>query len=211
MESTEFIIINDWKEDILVYLTLEVSEGYVGDVSQIPFIQKRINTYQGAFLLSPQKFVIYKSPKGMVFGGKISFNSLPLNSPIPSFPNGINFAEFTINNHLDLPKTYEKIVINNTNGFNSYMKFTVNGGGKWAEERASLIMTNANNNFQAKSIDEIKTFSMSYDKNSMNSSSISEGLKITSKEQQICIAKRPAFSAGGLVALSYLGPTNSKS
>ncbi|MFT6828281.1 MAG: hypothetical protein ACI9Z3_000736 [Roseivirga sp.] len=208
MESTEFIIINDWKEEVTVYLTLEVSEGFVADVSQIPFIKKGLNMYQGAFQLSPQKFVLYKSPKGMVFGGKISFNSLPLNRPIPSFPAGINIAEFTINNHLDLPKTYEKISINNTAGTNSYMKFTVNGGGQWAQQNSSSGMDNSKNTLRTESISDIGTFSLSYDNETINSSSISQSLNITAKRQKECSAKRPATSAGGILALTYLGPTN---
>uniref|UniRef100_UPI0040480C25 hypothetical protein n=1 Tax=Roseivirga sp. TaxID=1964215 RepID=UPI0040480C25 len=210
MEATEFIIINDWKEEVTVYLTLEVSEGYVADVSQIPFVKKGINMYQGAFLLSPQKFVLYKSPKGMVFGGKVSFNSLPLNRPTPSFPAGINIAEFTVNNHLDLPKTYEKISINNTTGANAYMKFTVNGGGQWAQQTSSSRMDNSENIFRAKSNKDISTFSMSYDNAAMNSSSTSQSLNITESRQKECIAKRPATSAGGIVALTYLGPTNAE-
>lgn len=208
MESTEFIIINDWKEDVTVYLTLEVSEGYVADVSHISFIKKRINIYQGAFPLSPQKFVIYKSPKGMIFGGKISFNSLPLNSPIPSFPDGINFAEFTINNHLDLPKAYETISIKNTAGANSYMKFTVNGGGQWAQQSSTAIIENSKKTFQAKSSKDIGTFSMSYDRDSMSSSALAQSLNMTERRQKECTAKRLATSAGGVVALTYLGPTN---
>jgi hypothetical protein len=209
MEATEFIIINDWKEEVTVYLTLELSEGYVSDISQIPFIKKRINMYQGAFQLSPQKFVIYKSPKGMVFGGKVSFNSLPLNGPIPSFPYGINTAQFIVNNHLDLPKTYEKIGINNNAGTNSYMKFTVNGGGQWAQQSSSSDMDTSQNTLRAENTSDIGTFSMSYDNASMNSSAKSESLSITQRRQKECTAKRPATSAGGIVALTYLGPTNS--
>lgn len=133
MERTEFILINDSKATVNVFMTLAVSESYVSDINLIPFITKKINPFQGSFELAPQKFVYYKSPKGMVFGGKVSFDSMPINQPTPSYPNGINVAEFTLNNHQDYPKTFESIAINNQNGLNAQMKYTVNGGGTWTQ------------------------------------------------------------------------------
>lgn len=210
MEATEFIIINDWKEEVTVFITLDVSESYVAEVSQIPFVKKRINMYQGSFQIAPQKFVIYKSPSEMIFGGKISFNSLPLNRPIPSFPTGINVAGFTINNHRDLPKTYESISINNSCGANAKIKWTANGGGNWTTKRVHASGNNLEKNTQINRADHFSSFSMAYENNEMDSfaaisASTNDGLNNT----MAFTAKRPANSAGGIVALTYLGPTNS--
>ncbi|MFT4741787.1 MAG: hypothetical protein ACJAS3_001339 [Roseivirga sp.] len=205
MESTEFIIINDWKEEVTVYLTLEVSEGFVADVSQIPFLKKGLNMYQGAFQLSPQKFVTYKSPKGMVFGGKISFNSLPMNQTTPSYPHGVNVAEFVVNNHLDYPKTYESVKINNEKGTNALMKFNFNGGGNWTER---LTVNGQTLSFEAtmkETLNHLGTHSISFDSRTFDpDQSFAHG---PLKSEKSVIAKRPASQAGGIVALTYLGST----
>jgi hypothetical protein len=205
METTEFIIINDYKEEVTVYLTLEVSESYVSDINHVPFIKRRINPFQGAFQLAPQKFVYFRSPKGMIFGGKVTFETLPINQPTPSFPDGVNVAEFVVNNHLDYPKTYESVKINNENGINALMKFTFNGGGSWTER---LIENGQTLSFEAtmkETLNHLGTHSISFDSLTFDpDQSFARG---PLKSEKSVIAKRPASQAGGIVALTYLGST----
>ncbi|MFT6972126.1 MAG: hypothetical protein ACJAXX_002704 [Roseivirga sp.] len=205
METTEFIIINDYKEEVTVYLTLEVSESFVSDINHVPFIKKRINSFQGAFQLAPQKFVHYKSPKEMIFGGKVSFNSLPMNQTTPSFPHGVNVAEFVVNNHLDYPKTYESAKINNKNGTNALMKFTFNGGGNWTERMTENGQTLSLEATMKKTLNHLGTHCISFDSRTFDPyQTFAHG---PLKSEKSVIAKRPASQAGGIVALTYLGST----
>jgi hypothetical protein len=203
MEATEFIIINDSKKEVTVYLTLELSESYVTDINQIPFITKKINPFQGSFQLTPQKFVYFSTPKGMVFGGTVSFESLPINCPIPSFPFGVNKAEFVLNNHLDYPKTYESVKINNASGANALMKLTLKDGGKWTERLSECGENFSFHSTIKKTLSDCSKKHKAYDSITLD---MGQMLKRSDENyEKSLMAKRPASDAGGLVALTYLG------
>tara|TARA_R110001599_G_C12271424_1_gene661509 strand:- start:2192 stop:2851 length:660 start_codon:yes stop_codon:yes gene_type:complete len=213
MGTTEFIIINDSTEEVKVYLTLDEGDGYISDITKIPFIQERVNPNQGYFTLAPGKFKSYTSTENKVFSGNIAFNCPPLNCPTDAFPMGINLAEFTLNAYHSSPKNWETVDISNVSGANSYMKFLLVDGEKWNAGPNHPDVIKFKNEALGKNIGNIGVFPYGCDIGTAsvappycNKRPLGAPVIPIPQTEAICNVQRTSSNAGGTVALFYMGP-----
>ncbi|MBX3134686.1 hypothetical protein KF707_00525 [Candidatus Obscuribacterales bacterium] len=107
--QTKLTVKNDSNAAVTVYLTLGAypnfypsNPGFVQDVTQVTFTPPVTWTgsgLQGSFTLARGAKVSYTSPAGTAISGNLSFGTPPLLCPPVAYPNGINLAEFTLNNN----------------------------------------------------------------------------------------------------------------
>ncbi|KYG82807.1 hypothetical protein [Roseivirga echinicomitans] len=213
MGTTEFIIINDWTEEVSVYLTLDQGEDYISNINKMPFIKNVIHPLQGYFTLAPSKFIAYTPPKGEVLSGNIAFNSPPLSCPTDDFPMGINLAEFTLNSYTSNPKGWETVDISNVSGANSYMKFLLTDGDKWNAGPNHPDVIKFKNGPLGENIGNIGVYPYACD---ICTASVAPpycdrkplgapAIPIP-QTKPICNIQRASSDAGGTVSLFYLGP-----
>ena len=81
-----------------MYLTLGATPGCVQNVADIPFLTNPVNPLQGWFILMHGASQTYAPPQGQGINGNFTFGSPPLNCPTSEYLNGINLAEFILNN-----------------------------------------------------------------------------------------------------------------
>lgn len=213
MGTTELIIINDWTDEVKVYLTLDEGEEYISDISKIPFVKETTSSNQGCFVLDPGKFISYNSPQGKTFSGNIAFNSPPLNCPTDDFPMGINLAEFTLNSYSTNPKSWETVDISNVSGANSYLKFLLTDGEKWNAGPNHPNVTKFKNEALGKNIGNIGVFPYGCDICTASVAPPMCGNKPIGapsspipQTDAICNVQRAASNAGGTVSIFYMGP-----
>lgn len=86
--------------DVQVYVTLGATEGCLQDITKLesPYPITKINSLQGYFTLLNGLTTILAAPDGLGLNGNLAFNTPPLNCPCPEWPEGVNLAEFIINN-----------------------------------------------------------------------------------------------------------------
>ena len=116
---------------IKVYLTLGAVTGCVQDVNAIPLVTDRVNALQGWFLLPNGATKTYTPPQGQGISGNFAFGSPPLNCPTDEYRNGINLAEFILNNGFQGSGAQETIDISCVAGANALIAFAMSGGGGW--------------------------------------------------------------------------------
>lgn len=213
MGTTEFIIINDWTEEVKVYLTLNEGEDYISDITRIPFIKKMTHPSQGYFTLGPSKFVSYTSFENKVFSGNISFNSPPINCPTDDFPMGINLAEFTLNAYHSSEENWETVNISNVSGANSYMKFLLTDGEKWNAGPNHPDVIKFKNAALGNNIGNIGVFPYGCDIGTASvappyceKKPLGAPFAPIPQTEAICNVQRASSNAGGTVSLFYMGP-----
>src|ERR1700744_6534249 len=101
--QTTLTITNRSGADVKVYLTLGAVPGCVQNVSEIPWVTNPVNRLQGWFSLANGATQSYPPPAGQGISGNFAFGSPPLNCPTSEFLNGINLAEFMLNNRFQGP------------------------------------------------------------------------------------------------------------
>jgi len=131
MSQTELTIINLSGTPVQVYLTLGATHGCVKNVAGISFVTNQVNALQGWFILNPGASASYTPPEGEGINGNFTFGSPPLNCPTTEYRNGINLAEFILNNSFQGPGAQETIDISCVPGANALIGFALNGGGPW--------------------------------------------------------------------------------
>lgn len=213
MDQTTLVISNKWTDSVTVYLTLGVGAGFLSDIKKIPFVKHHTNEHQGYFTLEAGDEVSFTSPKNLVFSGNVSFNSPPLNCPSPEFPMCINLGEFTLNNHHANPANWETIDISNVAGANSYMEFSLSGGGKWNAGSKHPDVTKFRNGSLGNNVGRVGVYPYACDDCTASvsppvCSTKPKGAPVTPVPQKdaICNVQRDSSKAGGTVTLSYLGP-----
>ena len=117
--------------DVKVYLTLGAVPGCVQDVKAVPFVTDPVNTLQGWFMLAKGASATYTPPQGQGTSGNFAFGSPPLNCPTTEYRNGINLAEFMLNNSFQGSGAQETIDISCVAGANALIAFAMTGGGVW--------------------------------------------------------------------------------
>jgi hypothetical protein len=90
-----------------------------------------VNRLQGWFLLADGMTKAYAPPQGQGVSGNFAFGSPPLNCPTNEYTNGINLAEFILNNSFQGPGAQETIDISCVAGANALIAFAMSGGGGW--------------------------------------------------------------------------------
>jgi hypothetical protein len=127
-------VTNDTASPVEVFLTLGTVAGCAQNVSlnEVPFVTNRINANQGSFKLAPHDSQTYTAPPNTCLSGNFSFGGPPQNCPDRTqYPNGMNLAEFTINNSPQGPNAQETIDISGVYGVNAHLRFQISGGGPW--------------------------------------------------------------------------------
>jgi hypothetical protein len=129
--QTTLKITNRSGADVKVYLTLGAVAGCVQDVSAIPLVTNPVNRLQGWFSLSNGATQAYTPPQPQGISGNFAFGSPPLNCPTAEYRNGINLAEFMLNNSFQGPGAQETIDISCVAGANARIRFEMTGAGTW--------------------------------------------------------------------------------
>jgi len=129
--QTTLKVTNRTGTDIRVYLTLGRADGCVQDVKAISFVTDPVNPQQGWFILGKGATKTYTPPQGQGISGNFAFGSPPLNCPTTEYPNGINLAEFMLNNNFQGPGAQETIDISCVAGANALIAFAMTAGGGW--------------------------------------------------------------------------------
>lgn len=135
---THLEISNPTHESVLTYITLGATLGCVQDVSLLTLSHgvtvNALFPLMGNFTLPAQTTVKVTAPEGMGFNGNFSFGTPPLNCPCPEFPEGVNLAEFILNNGFQVGGQ-ETVDISCVCGANAFIKmelsasdWTSNGG-----------------------------------------------------------------------------------
>lgn len=128
---------NATSQEVQVWMTLGAVAGCVEDIAQIPFVTnidphlKPPRRLQGWFTLGGNDSVSYTPPEGVGLNGNFSFGTPPINCPTQEFPNGVNLAEFILNNSFQGSLAQETIEISAVAGVNAFIKFSMTGGGVW--------------------------------------------------------------------------------
>lgn len=142
--NTEVVLINNTNDTIITYLTLNSDTNYVNNVNNVFGI---LGTgLQGYLMLMPNDTLSYTSPCCKGFSGNLSFGTPPLNCADTLFPFGVNIFEFTLNDNFKSVKSpQETIDISCVAGVN-----------------CSIACKVSDNNWNAGSIDTVKSFQNSY-------------------------------------------------
>jgi hypothetical protein len=124
--TTSLKVSNESNQDVTMYLTLGATPGCVhnvndvqisGDVAITP-----VAALMGHFPLKAGSHHWISAPQGLGFNGNFSINTPPLNCPTPDLPDGVNLAEFIINNGFQ-PGGQETVDISGVCGANAYLEF----------------------------------------------------------------------------------------
>ena len=132
--TTHLTVTNNSGAVVQVYLTLGSVGGCAQNVTlnDVPFVTNRVNASQGWFNVAPHDSVTYTAPPDTCMSGNFSFGGPPQNCPDRGqFPNGMNLAEFTLNNSPQGPNAQETVDISGVYGVNASLQFQLSGGGAW--------------------------------------------------------------------------------
>jgi len=136
--TTNLHIKNDSIYDVTAYITLGATPGCIQNVADLiisnGITMFELNNLQGYFILPEAAELKIAAPTGVGLNGNISFDTPPLNCPTPNLPDGVNLAEFIINNGFQ-PGGQETVDISCVCGANAFIEFelsaddwTTNGG-----------------------------------------------------------------------------------
>lgn len=137
---THLELTNATRHAVLTYLTLGATPGCVQDVADLTLGGglriHRLQPLMGCFELPPGGPVRVEAPAGFGLNGNSSFATPPLNCPCPDFPEGVNLAEFIINNGFQ-PGGQETVDISCVCGANAFLQiklsaadWSTNGGAQ---------------------------------------------------------------------------------
>ena len=137
--TTTISMLNNNKDPVLVYITLGATPGCCQDVANITTSSgvtiTKIADLMGSFTLLPQQTTEFSVPAPQGLNGNFSFGTPPLNCPTPDFPEGVNLAEFIINNGFQV-NGQETVDISCVCGANAFVEFQLstddwNDGTNW--------------------------------------------------------------------------------
>jgi hypothetical protein len=129
--QTVLRVTNSSGSDALTYITLGATAGCMNAVANLPFVTNVVNDKQGSFTLRAGQSIDYTPPAGQCIGGNFSFGSPPLNCPPDQYPNGINIAEFILNNGFQGSGAQETLDNSAVSGVNANIKYVMTGGSAW--------------------------------------------------------------------------------
>ena len=145
---THLTVTNNSGAVVQVYLTLGPVGGCARNVTlnDVPFVTNRINQSQGWFNLASRDSVTYTAPPDTCLSGNFTFGGPPQNCPDRGqFPNGMNLAEFTLNNSPQGPNAQETVDISAVYGVNAHLQFQLSGGGAWNDGAGQQTITGFEN------------------------------------------------------------------
>jgi hypothetical protein len=211
-DTTHLTVTNDSPRPVEVWLTLGRVPGCV-TLAQVPFVTNRVNQDQGSFMLAPHDSQTYTVPPGQCISGNYTFGAPPQNCPDRGqWPNGINLAEFTINNANQGPSAQETIDISAVYGVNAHVRFAMSGGGPWNAGGARQNVAQFENAGLTHNVDEVGVFPYGCDDctNRMAPTVMCPGPNVppfpgTCSAAHLCNVQRDASRAGGSVQITFGG------
>ncbi|WAC27340.1 hypothetical protein [Ancylobacter sp. SL191] len=212
--QTELIVTNATTESVTVWLTLGATAGCISNVSDVGWGITAEAPLQGYFTLQPgtANSVSYISPQGVGFNGNITFGTPPLNCATPSWPEGVNIAEFILNNAFQGSNAMETVDISAVAGVNAMIAFHLHGGGSWSASSAYPKVTSFSNSAIGDNVGRVGVYPYGCDdctasvappacanppKNAPN--------PIVPQTDPICNVQRDASKSGGMVSITFLG------
>jgi hypothetical protein len=189
-------------DTVLVYLTINASEGYVSDVNGIFGITSD-NKTQGSFYLNPNDTLTYSCPKDKAISGNISFWSPPLNCPYV----GTTLYEFALNNEKIAVNSQETVDISCVAGVSSFGSISMSGGGDWTDNfnKAPITLIENDSLYKNTGISGVFPFGCTNCVNQEGAPDC-EGRPAyaTPNVNNICNVQRNAKNSGGTVVISYI-------
>ncbi len=227
MGQTALSVTNGSNAAVQVYLTLGAfpgfygtNPGYVQNVQQVTFnppVTWSGSGLQGSFMLQRGQKVTYNPPPGTAISGNISFGTPPLSCPPTNYPNGINLAEFTLDNNTpayvhppQAPSPQEAIDISCVNGVNCRMQFNLSGGGNWGTAGQTSVTTFSNLPLGTKpnspNLNKVGVFPPGCDNCTSSDNPGCNNVWLNwgnANTKAVCNVQRPATSSGGEVAVVF--------
>lgn len=210
-QQTTLELTNGTEQDVPVYLTLGATPGCVQNVADVPFVANVSNKLQGWFTLAPHASVSYIPPAGVGINGNFSFGTPPINCPTDAFPNGVNLAEFILNNGFQGPGAQETIDISAVAGVSAFIQFSMTGGGAWNAGATEPNVTGFQNEGLYENCGRIGVFPYGCDNcTERTSPPVCDGPPAPPpygdcQSAPICNVQRDASNAGGTVLIIYAG------
>jgi hypothetical protein len=123
---TTLEIKNATHKEVSTYITLGATPGCVQDVGLLSLSHgvqiTKLYDLAGVFNLPAHTTLTVTSPEGLGLNGNFSFDTPPLNCPCPDYPEGVNLAEFIINNGFQT-NGQETVDISCVCGANAFIEF----------------------------------------------------------------------------------------
>jgi hypothetical protein len=207
--QTVLTVTNNSSNSAQAYLTLGAVPGCVQDVRQVPWnitVTDTVRNLQGSFNLNAGQTVTYTPPAGMGISGNVSFGAPPMNCPPSNYPNGINLAEFILNNSFQGAGAQETIDNSCVDGVNASITFSMSGGGGWNAGATQPSVTTFMNQGRDSNVGLVGVFPWGCDNCTVRTNPPScQSYTGACQAQPICNVQRDASSAGGTVAISFGG------
>jgi len=210
---TTLKIMNRSAAEVRVYATLGPVPGCVQDVHAMPLVTHPVNRLQGWFLLPRGAAEAYTPPQGRGISGNVAFGSPPLNCPTGEFRNGVNLAEFILNNSFQGPGAQETIDISCVAGANALIAFALNGGGGWNAGTSRPAVSRVANKALGQNTGLVGVYPCGCDNCTSRADPPQRGCPGSPpppayedcQSQPICNVQRDAHNAGGDVEVIFQG------
>jgi hypothetical protein len=181
---TKIKLTNQNAKDVLTYITLGATAGCIVDVEKIIFSEKveltKVADLMGHFILKGNSSIYLEAPNNEGFNGNISFNTPPMNCKSAELPNGMNVAEFIVNNGFQGLNSQETIDNSCVAGANAKIKFSMDADD-WTTDSGTVNVSEFENNEWDKNTNVIGVFPYGCDNCTASVSPPS------------CIGKQPQF------------------
>ena len=207
---TIFKITNQTNSDVITYITLGATEGCIHDVSKLIFSDSSITIDEvaplmGHFILKANSSTEV-SAGNLGLNGNVSFNTPPMNCKTQELPNGMNLAEFIINNGF---QQYGQETIDNScvAGANALIEMSVDTDD-WTSNWGKIPVTSFVNKKWDDNTGIVGVFPYGCD-NCTSSNQPPECVGVQpqfANKEPICNVQRPANSnKGGTLEIKFLG------
>ncbi len=207
---TQLKISNQKSTDVLTFITLGATNGCIQDVRLLSFsnpsLEVEINhDLMCHFILKANSSTYVAAPEGLGFNGNVSFNSPPVACITPELPNGMNLAEFIINNSFQ-EGGMETLDNSCVSGANAKIKIIMDTND-WTTNNGQTIVTEIENDIWDKNTGLVGVFPFGCD-NCTESvappSCIGQKPQFANKEP-ICMALRPAkIENEGTIEINFI-------
>ena len=216
--QTALQLMNDTDQQVEVFITLGATPGCIQNVKDIPFVTNTLpgNNLQGSFILDKKGeaggCVSYTPPAGVGINGNFAFGTPPLNCPPQAFPNGVNLAEFILNNDFQGPGAQETIDISAVAGVNALIRFSMTGAGAWNAGSSQPNVAEFENKGIGENSGQVGVFPYGCDNCTASVSPpicpnppIDAPNPLIPQKEAICNVQRDASSSGGTVTITFRG------
>ena len=209
---THLEISNPTHNSVLTYITLGATPGCVQDVSLLTLshdlVVNALFPLMGNFILPGKTTVKVTAPEGFGLNGNISFNTPPLDCPCPDWPEGVNLAEFIINNGFQIGGQ-ETVDISCVCGANAFIKMEMSAPD-WTSNGGAIQVSSMENKTRYENTGIVGVFPYGCDNctSSDNPPSCVGRQPQFANSEPICNVQRPASSnQGGTVKVIFEGFT----